>query len=187
MEETPIHQQAKRKPNTPNGVKRRQKGAKRRFLEALEQFPIIQGACKQAGISRATFYRWFQDDPQFERDVRTYIKIGTESVNDLAESQLIRHLKEGSLPAIKYWLGHRHSGFKEETPRTNEVRNSAKTEQEQAEATSEIIQGVARSMKMGLPVLMQYLVKKEELEKLSGKKAPPLSIDPDPHPDDASP
>ena len=38
---------------------------KPRFLEALREIGVISPACKKAGISKTTFYRWVAEDGDF--------------------------------------------------------------------------------------------------------------------------
>jgi hypothetical protein len=39
--------------------------AKPRLIEAFKEIGVIAPACKKAGISRTTFYRWINEDGSF--------------------------------------------------------------------------------------------------------------------------
>ena len=60
------------------------------LIEQLKKTPIVQIACEKVNVSRATLYRWKDEDPVFAKDVDDAIVDGHLMVNDLAESQLIR-------------------------------------------------------------------------------------------------
>lgn len=77
---------------------------KKEIIEYLEKFPITQAACKNVGISRATYYRWIKDDPDFKERVDEAMEIGRKEVNALAESQLIKGIQAGDKWCIRFWL-----------------------------------------------------------------------------------
>ena len=81
---------------------------KQEFLEQLKTVPIIQVACERLQISRATIYRWKDEDQEFSKQVDIAITQGSYLVNDLAESQLVSAIRDGELPAVKIWLNHNH-------------------------------------------------------------------------------
>lgn len=74
------------------------------FLEQIKTVPNITLACEKVGLSRNTIYRWCKEDPEFKERLNEASETGIESINDLAESKLITHIKNGSMQAIKYWL-----------------------------------------------------------------------------------
>ena len=84
---------------------------KKRVLKILRENPIISSACIQAGISRQTFYRWREEDADFNREVQQVISIGIDAVNDLAESALINNIKKGTMTAIRFWLSNKHKDY----------------------------------------------------------------------------
>lgn len=87
--------------------------AKLALINELEDNPIIEIACKKAGVSRATYYRWIKDDKDFKYDANYAQKHGVDKVNDAVESTLINlAIKDRSLGAIKFWLENRHPGFR---------------------------------------------------------------------------
>jgi transposase-like protein len=60
----------------------------------------ISAACREAGISRETFYRWRREDPKF--------LAATDEVNessiDFAESMLLKNIKEGKETSLIFYL-----------------------------------------------------------------------------------
>jgi hypothetical protein len=96
---------------TLNTVEERQLEEKKKIVEALKEMPIVQYACKRAGVSRATYYRWRRDDKSFKRETIDALDQGVEYINDISESQLITLIKEKKLPAIALWLKNNHPRF----------------------------------------------------------------------------
>lgn len=84
---------------------------KRALIEQLKKTPIVQVACGKATISRATYYRWRQEDPDFARLADEAILEGSSLVNDIAESQLMTAIKNQNLTAIIFWLKHHHPAY----------------------------------------------------------------------------
>lgn len=70
--------------------------AKKGFPETLEEAcGIITSACKILGVSRETYRQWCIQDPEFKAACEKSIKHGREAGCDLAESSLLRNIKEG--------------------------------------------------------------------------------------------
>ena len=88
-------------------VKRQQE----KLLEALAESGNVSFACKRAGVSRDTFYRWRKDNDEFADKAILAIGSGKEFVNDLAHSQLIRNIQNGDMGAIKFQLGNCHDDY----------------------------------------------------------------------------
>lgn len=86
--------------------------AKPNLIEELEKTPIISVACEKVGISRQTAYRWMKEDENFLDRVQEAMKHGVGLVNDVAESNILRGIKQGDKGDTKYWLSHRHEAFK---------------------------------------------------------------------------
>lgn len=97
--------------NQENVIALRQAKEKELILEQLKRIPIIQVACEKAGIARATFYRFRNDDPDFKRAVEEAITEGISFITDMSESQLITLIKEKNWPAISFWLKHHHPNY----------------------------------------------------------------------------
>lgn len=86
--------------------------AKTRVIKELEKTPVVHVACQRAGISRNTFYRWKEKDPEFRKKITAAIRLGVDLVNDAAESNVLNGIKEGNTGYTKYWLSHRHDSYK---------------------------------------------------------------------------
>lgn len=75
--------------------------SKKAFLKAFEKtMGNVSHACKNADISRTSFYDWYNEDAEFKADVDS-IK---ESLIDLAESALTKQITEGNTTAIIFFL-----------------------------------------------------------------------------------
>ncbi len=94
-----------------NKIQNRQSKEKQILIEQLRKTPIIQIACEKTGVSRATYYRWSQDDKDFKEEAEKAISEGVSLINDMAESQLISSVKDKNFQAIAYWLKHNHPGY----------------------------------------------------------------------------
>lgn len=97
---------AKKTSNTAERIKLQQT----KLLEHLAESGNISFACKRAGISRETYYRWC-DDEEFEQQANKSRTSGKEFVNDLAHSQLIRNIQDGDMSAIKFQLSNCHDDY----------------------------------------------------------------------------
>lgn len=98
-------------------VKDKIKKQKELLLEQLRSIPIVEIACKRTGISRATFYRWCDDDEEFKTSIENAKVDGVENINDMSEAQLIGMIKEKKFQATALWLKHNHSRFMSEEKR----------------------------------------------------------------------
>lgn len=83
--------------------------------------PLIEPACQRAGVSRSTYYRWHKEDSRFRKKADNVISQGRLVVNDLAESKLMKLMKEGNLAAIKYWLDHNSKIYSEKKVYLSEI------------------------------------------------------------------
>ncbi|OFX81532.1 MAG: hypothetical protein A2X20_06190 [Bacteroidetes bacterium GWE2_40_15] len=86
--------------------------SKNQLLEQLSKTSIVQIACEKTGISRASFYRWKEEDVDFAKKADEAILTGRLLINDLAESQLIHAVKDRNMNAIMYWLRHHHEDYR---------------------------------------------------------------------------
>jgi hypothetical protein len=84
---------------------------KERLIEALKEMPIVQIACKKAGVGRATYYRWRKEDMSFLKLSDEALTHGIDFINDMSESQLITLIREKKMPAISLWLRHNHKRY----------------------------------------------------------------------------
>ncbi len=97
--------------NYQQTITNRQEEEKKKTLEYLEKMPIVQIACERASISRATYYRWRNDDKEFKKLADRAIREGELFINDLSESQVITLIKDKSWSAISFWLRHHHPKY----------------------------------------------------------------------------
>lgn len=86
--------------------------SKQLLIEQLRKNPIVQIACEKTGVSRASFYRWKEEDAEFAKAVDDAVSDGRLLINDLAETQLIGAVKDRNFSAIMYWLKHHHPSYK---------------------------------------------------------------------------
>ena len=77
---------------------------KERFIEELKELPIVSVICKRLGIARATYYRWMQEDSDFNDKVSIALKTGRENITDIAEGQLVASIRKAERWALTYWL-----------------------------------------------------------------------------------
>jgi hypothetical protein len=92
-------------------IEKRKEKDKRILTETLKETPIIQIACRKAGISRSTYYRWQKEDKKFFRESEDALRQGIEFINDLTESQVINLIKEKKMGAISLWLKNNHEKY----------------------------------------------------------------------------
>ncbi len=88
------------------------RGKKNKLIRELEEYPLIERACKKMNISKATFYRWLDEDPEFKHDVEIAQDKGRAKLNDFAESKLLENIKANVHPAIVYWLRHNSKRYR---------------------------------------------------------------------------
>lgn len=74
---------------------------KKKFIEALRDGRgIITYACQKIGISRKTYYDWYQSDSEFKRLADEV----NDATIDVVESKLLNAINEGNLTAIIFYL-----------------------------------------------------------------------------------
>lgn len=77
---------------------------KERMLKALEKsLGIVTPACKEVGISRQTYHRWYSDDPEFKKKVDDINEVQA----DFVENQLFKKIKEGSERSILFYMRYK--------------------------------------------------------------------------------
>lgn len=123
-------------------MSRNQDADKKKLLERLRKTPIVEAACKQIGLPRATYYRWRKDDELFAEACDEAIEQSAHVVNDLAESQLIAGIKNQNMTAIMFWLKHHHGAYR------TRVEVDARIEAVQQELTPEQSEAVAQALRL---------------------------------------
>lgn len=98
--------------NSNSIMKQNQEIAKTQLVEQLQNMPIVEIACKRAGVPRATYYRWLKKDPDFAAKCMESLEQSTGAVNDIAEAKLISAIQEGNMTAISFWLRNRHKAYR---------------------------------------------------------------------------
>jgi hypothetical protein len=74
---------------------------KEQLLEALtKSLGIVSTACLSVGVSRTTYYKYYNDDEQFKSQVDDISDIAI----DFAESQLFELIKGGNITAVIFYL-----------------------------------------------------------------------------------
>lgn len=120
----------KAKRNSPR-IDQRQVEQRRLLVEQLRKIPIIQVACEKVSVSRATYYRWTNEDPAFADEVNVAIMEGTAFINDMAESQLITAIKDQNFAAISFWLRNRHKSYTNKVEVTTTNKSEMTSEERQ--------------------------------------------------------
>lgn len=106
-------------------AKQNQAIAKRELVAQLQDMPIVEVACRRAGIARATYYRWLQKDTKFAEQCRAALEHSTQAVSDIAEAKLIAAIQAGNLSAISFWLRHHHKSYRAKLDIQGTIRHQA--------------------------------------------------------------
>jgi hypothetical protein len=85
---------------------------KRKLILEIEKNPIITYACQKVGVSRATFYRWKDEDADFTTEIEDAQSRGYDYLNDFAEGKLISKIKNEDGPSIRFWLVSNHNRYR---------------------------------------------------------------------------
>lgn len=101
--------------------------SKARLVEQLKKTPIVQIACEKEGIGRASYYRWRKEDPKFADAADEAMCTGKSLISDLAESQLIKAIRDGNMTAIIYWLKNQHPDYKTRVELSGRLETIGKT------------------------------------------------------------
>lgn len=123
-------------------MSRNQEADKQRLIAQLAKTPIVEAACKHAGLPRSTYYRWRKDDEAFANACDETIDLSIGRINDLAESQLINAIKDQNMSAITFWLKHHHRSYR------NRLEIDAKVQTIQQELTPDQAELVSRALRL---------------------------------------
>jgi hypothetical protein len=109
-------------PATPNEKRRatiskRQKIQREILLTELRKNSVMTVACQKAGIPRSTVYRWINNDTEFMSAIEGASSEGRDVINDMAESVVIKKVREENLHAAKYWLSHNNNRYRSASSR----------------------------------------------------------------------
>lgn len=97
---------------------------KKLFIDNLRKIPIIQVACERSTVSRASVYRWKNEDEKFANDIEEATTEGEALINDMSEGQLISLIREKNFPALRFWLIHRNPKFRERVEVTANIQST---------------------------------------------------------------
>lgn len=61
---------------------------------------VVTAACKMVGVSRVTYYDYYNNDPEFKKAIDELQNVAL----DFAESQLHKQIREGSTSATIFYL-----------------------------------------------------------------------------------
>lgn len=92
-------------------ISKRQKMQREILISELRKNSVMTVACQKAGIPRSTVYRWMNDEPEFAATMEEASTEGRDIINDMAESVVIKKIREENLHAAKYWLSHNHDRY----------------------------------------------------------------------------
>jgi len=123
-------------------MSRNQVKDKQRIIQQLHKMPIVEAACRQISLPRATYYRWRKDDEAFAKACDEAIEQSAGKINDLAESQLINAIKEQNMTAIIFWLKHHHYNYR------NRLEVDARVQATQQELSPEQVELVAKALQL---------------------------------------
>ncbi len=114
---------------------------KETVLDYLRQMPIVELACKRAGIGRTTYYEWRKKYKAFQKDSDQAIADGEMLINDMGESQLVSLIKDKNFSAINLWLRVHHPRYANKV----EITGSLNLEEEPlSEEQAEIVRAAQR-------------------------------------------
>lgn len=95
--------------NKVNTIKERIKQDKEEFLKLLsETIGVVSAACQRKGISRTTYYKWYDQDPEFRKKVE---RIKREQVG-YVEDRLLKAIADDNIAAIIFYLKCKHPEFR---------------------------------------------------------------------------
>ena len=112
---------------------------KKHFLNNLKKIPIIQVACERSTVSRASVYRWKNEDKKFAKAMEESIAEGEALINDMSEGQLISLIREKNFPALRFWLIHRNPKFREKIEVTTKFEKQEELTPEQEDTVREAL------------------------------------------------
>ncbi len=99
------------KNNKRQTIAARQRKDKDKLTEQFKKIPILQIACERAAVSRATYYRWLEDDSVFRDAAMASIAEGEAFLSDKSEAQIVSLVGEKHFGAAKYYLEHHNDTY----------------------------------------------------------------------------
>ena len=129
------------------------------LLENLKVTAVVEMACQKSEISRSTYYRYRQQDPEFAQKADEALNDGTQLMNDVAESYLLAAIKSKNMSAISLWLRTHHPAYASKL----EIAGSIKQIKEELTPEQQKIVEEALSL--------ASIIKKEGMKKLNNDNA----------------
>lgn len=80
---------------------------KQLILEKLTKNFTISSVCHAVGIDRKTYYRWADEDIEFKNQANENRQESKKDVTDMAYNRLVKHISDGNLTAIMFWLNNK--------------------------------------------------------------------------------
>ncbi len=80
-------------------------------INQLKKMPIVQIAVEKSAVSRASYYRWRNEDKEFAKEADLAIAEGTALITDISEAQVINLIREKNFNAISLWLKAHHPTY----------------------------------------------------------------------------
>lgn len=105
---TPASQKKKRMAT----ISKRQKLQQEILLSELGKNSVMTAASQKAGVPRSTIYRWMKDNPALTEAIENARSEGRDIINDMAESVIIKKIREENLRAATYWLSHNNERYR---------------------------------------------------------------------------
>jgi len=109
----------------------RQAKQKAAVLEELRRMPIVEIACKKAGVGRTSYYRFRKADKNFAKEADAALEEGVALMNDMAETGLLQGIRNQEFPSIAFWLKHRHAKYSPKLEVTGTLKTDATLTPEQ--------------------------------------------------------
>ena len=86
--------------NNEATIEERVRKEKSAFLEALDRTKgIVRPACRLTGVSPSTFYRWYNEDPDFHDKVDDV----KELQKDFAEALILKKIEDGDTSMLIFY------------------------------------------------------------------------------------
>jgi hypothetical protein len=129
---------------------------KEQMIEGAKTNHLVSYLCHKSGISRATFYRWVEEDKTFAREIENAQELGRCAMCDLAESKLLQLVKSPNenvaINASKYLLRNNHKNYKESNWGYSRIKLEEKIKKlksEEENMIEEALDGIKAIIKQG--------------------------------------
>lgn len=83
------------------------------ITKVLSEGRTVTEACKKAGLTTKTFYRLYESNERFKKEVDEAKKLGVLYNCDVGITAHLKKVHEGHWPATRYLLEHHVSPYKE--------------------------------------------------------------------------